>query len=228
MSQNPDPDRGKCKSCGFLAKRTHSGFGHPPSADYEATPDERRLTVHFFTRWEENGRQRTVDFACFRHMANLAAEYRRDSESDRTTAAMVAIEKERNCKGWYPYKPGFSPTRHYEWYQEERREERKEEFEKWMENGRRVAEEQHTQRMLALHTELSEREVKLHTTLAESQRQFVLEREKLQEPTSRLMKRLTFVGIALAIVQVVAAIAALTKDSFLSRFAIWLWHRIVG
>ena len=41
MSENPKTDRGKCRSCGFLSKRTKGGFGNPPATDYEATEVER-------------------------------------------------------------------------------------------------------------------------------------------------------------------------------------------
>lgn len=227
MSKSLDPDWGKCKSCGFLSKRTiGGGYGSFPATDYEATPDERKPTAHFFNKWHANGHHSTVDVTCFRGIADLPNEYQHEvDESAKTRAAMEVLDRDRKCNAWSPYKHGFNPMQHYEWHQEEQREKRWEDFQKWMENGRRDFEERNSCQLLALHKDLSERETKMHIAIAESQKAFVLERDKIQEPTSKLMKRLTFVGIVLASIQVIAAIAALTDDSFMSRFMVWLWRR---
>lgn len=200
--------RGKCISCGFLAKRTLGGFGHPPPTDYEATRPERRNTAYYFVRWENN-MQRTVEFACFRDLADLSYQFRHEPDQVmRTTLIMNALEDDRQCTAWYPYKPGFSPARHFEWYQEEERERRREEFEKWMENGRQDF-EQH----------LSKRQEDFETALATRNETLQKQRDSAAEISERVMKRLTVAALILAGAQVLT----LTSDSFLARIVIWLW-----
>jgi hypothetical protein len=203
MADEPTKDKGKCISCGFLSKRSRTGFGNPSPSYYEASDEERHATPLFFKRWEHRGQSVSTDFVCFRGCADLPKEYLRDpGETARTTNAMLALERDRKCPCWYPYKPGFSPVRHYEWYQDQKREE-----------DRRAFEER-----------LSQRAEDLHKSLALRDEELQLQRDKTDSATTTLMKRLTVLALILAAVQVLT----LTRDSLLAKAVVWIWRRIVG
>ena len=118
----PESDKGKCGTCGFLANRSRSGFGSPSPTYYEITAEERRNTSSFFRHWDISGRSILTDLACFRGIADLASEYSREvDETALKTKAMLALKRDRQCEGWYPYKTGFDPMEHFSWHQEQER-----------------------------------------------------------------------------------------------------------
>ncbi len=107
--------RGRCVSCGFLAK--HRDRWH------EATEEERETgtLLQGGAGWEHE--INTVP-ACFVRAADLPAEYQaglrtpaESLESGDTVlrrATLNIVTRDRGCPQWYPYSPGFSPKEHLE------------------------------------------------------------------------------------------------------------------
>ena len=197
----PESDEGKCGTCGFLAKHSRAGFGSPSPTFYEITTEERRNTELFFTRWEIRGPSISTDLACFRGLADLRSEYSREQDtSARNAKATQALTRDRQCKGWYPYKTGFNPMDHYSWYQEQERE-----------KDRRAFEER-----------LSQRAEELHKSLALRDEQLQTQRDQAATSTNKLMTRLSYLALGLAVVQVLT----LTRDSLIAKVAVWVWNLI--
>jgi len=131
-----EQDKGKCLTCGFLAKHTSVAPGHyaPSPRYYEIEVDERQRGACFYYHIEP-GRPLTTEPACIKHAAilsnELASELERlrteaytleaKSQATRENAAFnVVSNDQRSCKHWYPYWPGFSPKEHLEMYNSER------------------------------------------------------------------------------------------------------------
>lgn len=196
--EHKESEQGKCKSCGFLSKRSQHGYGSPTPTYYEITQEERRGNT-FFERWELSGRSVTTDLACFRGCADLPSEYSKaPNQSDRTAKARLVIDRDRQCAGWYPFKSGFNPMEHFLWYQEQERE-----------KDRRAFEER-----------LSQRAEELHKSLAERDEQLQGQRDEAATSTNRLMTRLTVLALLLALAQVLT----LTRDSLIAKAAVWGWR----
>jgi hypothetical protein len=141
---------------------------------------------------------------CFLNKADLMAESVIEEAGAVTEAgALYAIAQDRECEGFYPHKPGFSPMEHAEVYAMQRLEQDRREFEE----------------------RLAKRDEEVHTALVKAQQAFQLERDRAQEPTTRLMKRLTWLAVALAAVQVAIG---LTPESLIVKAILNVWRLIFG
>src|SRR5713226_905758 len=99
--ENP---RGRCVSCGFLAKRAkRQGYGRPHAGYHEVEQVDREnpLASFDFVPGDTNAVQKG-ELACYRNAADLPSEIRNDQ------AAREAIRKHRSCIRWKTYEPGLS------------------------------------------------------------------------------------------------------------------------
>ena len=93
--------------------------------------------------------------------------------------ARALLDYDRQCKGWYPYTPGFDPSEHLA----ELRMQQSEDDRRRFEEG------------------LSKRAEDLQTALASRE-------EESQSRTGRLMTRLTLLAVALAAVQILTGLTS--------------------
>lgn len=194
----------KCVDCGFLAKHALSSRAPTPRF-YEIDKAERDSPAEFFRHTPSPwlGLLDT-ELVCFMRKADFMAEC--DSEhgdGSRDALALLAVKRDRECDSFYVHIPGFNPMEHEEVYQMQRLEQDRREFEE----------------------RLAQRDVDVHTALVKAQQAFQLERERAQEPTANLMKRLTWLAVALAAVQVAIG---LTPESLIVKAILKLWRLILG
>lgn len=201
----------KCRDCGFLAKHGLSSRAPTPRF-YEIDTEDRSRPAEFFRHTPE-GFLGSIEthLVCFLHKADLMAESVLDAAVGGDEAvggateagALYAIAQDRECEWFSPHIPGFSPMEHAEVYRMQRLEQDRREFEE----------------RLARHDE------DVHTALVKTQQSFQLERERAQQPTTNLMKRLTWLAVGLAAVQV---LIGLTPESLIVKAIIRLWRLIFG
>lgn len=127
VARYPAGDRGRCTTCGFLAKHRSGGPWH------EVGHEDRESGRNFY---KAPGGSINTAPACLRHAANLEEEHQRnwatrkvagDNSPDAEFAAVRAvIGADRHCSEWYPYTAGFSPKEHWEeWRMVQLEEERR-------------------------------------------------------------------------------------------------------
>jgi len=167
------PEKVKCRDCGFLAKHGLSQRAPTPRF-YEVDTDDRSRPAEFF-RHTPDPHLGEIDthLVCFLRKADLMAEGVLDEATGVTEAgALYAIAQDRDCEWFYPHIPGFSPMEHAEVYRMQRLDQDRREFDE----------------------RLAKRDEDVHTALVKAQQAFQLERERAQEPTTKLMKRLTWLA----------------------------------
>jgi hypothetical protein len=193
-----EDEKGKCRSCGFLAKHGLPGMNLPSPRFFEVDPLERRAVffTHLFNHSLIYRNSFKTELVCFVGRADLMAELAcllEESEAIMLNARAL-LDRDRQCKGWYPFTPGFDPSEHLA---ELRRQQ--------LEDDRRRFEEGLSKRAEDLQTALASRE------------------EESQSRTSRLMTRLTVLAVALAAVQI---LTGLTSDSLAWKGIVKLWHSV--
>lgn len=131
-----------------------------------------------------------VNPACFRRAFDMLGALQALVQAGKGShgGALELISEDRRCQEWYPYTPGLSPKEHFEEKRRLELEQERQGFEQRMENERRQFE----------------------LTIFEMNK-------KLQEDTARVGYRLTVAAVIFAFAQVIAAVLALTSDS-------WLFH----
>jgi hypothetical protein len=104
-----DDNRGRCVSCGFLARRPvrRDGLSYSGIAEVEVT--ERESPIIGLQAGKQPENVVVWDFICFRNVADLPAEIQGISTADRANAAGVAFHKDRRCASWFRYEMGFHP-----------------------------------------------------------------------------------------------------------------------
>ena len=143
-----EEDRGRCVSCGFLAKRVMPTGSSTPMF-YEFDEVGRQLGKGFIEEpWHSPETKIVTVPACIRGAANLLGECGAEhaSGADLDDSTKRVINRDRNCPKWYPYTPGLDPVRHLEEFRRLEIEQRREEFEERMENERQAFEERLAQR----------------------------------------------------------------------------------
>jgi len=134
--------KGRCVSCGFLAKHTLPGSA--PETYFEVEMAEREAGAVFSHNIVFQGPERTT-LACFRNAAVLGPEVesalKSDESAGRQAAAQQVILKDRGCAYWFPYQPGLDPKEHLGGKAMQDVEERRNRFEEAMEERRREFEQ---------------------------------------------------------------------------------------
>lgn len=136
--------RGRCVSCGFLAKHGPAGEGLSTYFEVELwerasgkvfshTPDSVRGPVH------------TIPI-CFRSASGLGeeviAECQLPDVKAKQEAAQTVFLKDRDCDQWFQYVPGLSPQQHLGGLAMQQLEQRQYEFQGMMEERRQKWERQ--------------------------------------------------------------------------------------
>lgn len=95
--------RGRCSTCGFLAKAV------TPTDDAEIRAIERDTGIDAYGKVP-------FTFFCFVNAQPIRYELGELMEAGKTErdAAVAVLQKDRHCADWYPYRPGAPPLWHYE------------------------------------------------------------------------------------------------------------------
>jgi len=186
--------RGRCINCGFLGKRDCVSS---ISVCYEATAADRlagQLTEYRMEPTQHGGMTnrallRTYPW-CFLGKAHILDELNSIGAKDhQTDKVQQIIQKDRQCGSWYPWTEFRTPKEHFEEFKMLELEQRREEFEKHMEENRK------------------EFEFKLQKR-----------NEQERKRTDKVMIGLAIAATILALAEVFAALAALTPDSMLFQW----------
>jgi hypothetical protein len=124
---------GRCNTCGFVAKHSE-GFGQklPPPRFYEIERDEREQG-HVFHHFHGMGRQdwlRTV-MVCLVGAAPYRVRMSGPSEQvEKFAEARNVLAENRQCRAWFPYRPGRTPSEHLEEFRMLQLENRRAELER--------------------------------------------------------------------------------------------------
>jgi hypothetical protein len=94
--------RGRCSTCGFLAKAIGG-------EDEEIRADARDTGIDIY------GHEPT-SFFCFVNAQPIREEFAILTTAGKVPAEAVrrVFQKDRKCEDWYPYRPGATPLWHYE------------------------------------------------------------------------------------------------------------------
>lgn len=205
--QTNEGERGRCLTCGFLAKRTAVQDGSKSLPIYhEISRTERESGVELRAGYVRplgdafalGGVGVSVKLACIRGAAELSRETPNE-----------ALRRVRHCGSWYPYMPGFSPQQHLQDFRMQELERLRTQTEEARERDRREFEER-----------LSARNEELQRTLALRNEQIQIQRDESQIAYNKLIKRITLLGVIFAAIQVVTGI--LTDEV---KAAIMSWLR---
>ena len=104
------PDRGKCRSCGFLSKHARQASGLPSPRFYEVEHAERLSSDAFQHHTVGYGMRADTEPMCFMQKINLMETL----QFQGSAKFLEAINADRHCDSWYPYMPGLSPMEHYQ------------------------------------------------------------------------------------------------------------------
>lgn len=108
------PDKGRCRSCGYLSKHATRADVLPSPRFYEAEHTERINVGALFRHAIDYREWIGTEPMCFVDEISFMQIIAADKQSDMECKLEDAILEYRNCPGWYPYMPGFSPMEHYQ------------------------------------------------------------------------------------------------------------------
>lgn len=193
---------GRCIGCGFLAKHATPGSGD--TTHFEAELDERvkgNLFRHMVRRTD--GHFVTVPL-CFRNVHPIGVEIR-DLARDQSglsppEAAIQVIMKDRGCTKWYQYQPGRIPKEHLDELKLLEMEQRREDFERRLEEDRQAAAQ-----------EIEEDRRGFEETLSR-------QAEEAEDRRHNLVRWITVAAVFLAFAQVLAAILGAGPASLIGRW----------
>lgn len=137
--------KGRCVSCGFLAKHADAGKG-PTSGYFETEMYERRTGVVW--AHTPDGFLGPIETypVCFRGKFVLTDDIKKlllkDPGMGVDKAAARRFLAKQDCDGWYPYTSGFDPRWHYEELRMLRLEENRRNWETTLETDRKVFEKE--------------------------------------------------------------------------------------
>ena len=129
--------KGRCISCGFLAKHAAPGY-------VEAELYEREIGKVFEHAVEGSERVITSPI-CFLGAFALGQEVKEEQQAGGKTkeeAARIVLLKDRTCPQWFRYQPGLPPQQHLGGLAMQEMEERQYKFQEDMELRRRQWEQQ--------------------------------------------------------------------------------------
>jgi hypothetical protein len=242
---------GKCITCGFAAKQARMPIGFKANpAWYEIPFDERQGgKVLLLSSGTGNARSDTYDIACFRGKVDLLSLVN-ELEGQRPGAIPAGVREtyrlgdslqvleETSCDYWYPYEPGRTPQEHLSDFMWEQLEKQREEHEEEREKDRRAFEERmekerrefDTRLTLQLEKDRRQFESNLEARLEIDRRGWIEQRDNIKgiaEKTNKtLVNRLMWAAIIIGIANVIAAILAMTKDSWIVQvFKAWFGHQ---
>lgn len=108
-------DKGKCQSCGYLSKQSAQPLpGSPNTSYFPVSARERHTQIELQNiRDYVLGEVPTI-LACIKDIEPLEAEVRVElnNGSDKESAIMAVVAKDRRCRDWTEYIPGIEPQEH--------------------------------------------------------------------------------------------------------------------
>lgn len=209
-------ERGRCRSCGFLAKHPVAGTSLPTPRFYEIERYERKLGTTYVQLFMHRPDMAAhgyvqVELACFVEIDDLMADIRdipatnADFQGQRVDAAVDAIAKERRCSAWYPYSAGFSPIQHYEEYKMHLLEADRRDFDLRLAETNQKAQDNSLR-------------------VAEASKTIVGDLKDIALANDRFTRRVTALVIVLAVLQTIGTVIALPSIPWVQR----LWHHFFG
>lgn len=202
---------GRCFTCGLL-QRSVPGVGYQE--------------INWYSRWgvlpslsptkgsESWSVQPTA--AClldFRDLPNEIGIELETAHGDLEEAARVVFRKDRKCPKWQPYQPVKSLQQYHLEVSMQRLEELRQQ------QARDLALEQRQ-----LDERLAKRDEEIQLTLAERDERLQVQRDIEQGRNTRLITRITVIGILIALAQVFT----LTKDSLLWKLVAKIYYWLCG
>ncbi len=125
-----EAEKGKCRTCGFLAKHATVDSHGPRPSYYEVGLDERESGKTWSYKPDLKAGPLSTEPACFRLVADLRTEAQELIQSlGWDGAAKEVVNKPRGCEHWYPYLVGFSPKEHMEELKLQKLEQERRDFE---------------------------------------------------------------------------------------------------
>lgn len=214
----PEPGlQGMCVTCGFLSYNVNR-------------IDSKDSEVSWFIRFEdslapvlpEDWLERLADeqpINCFLHIADIAVECATELESsgdgNRSAAFAKVLWKDRACPEWFIYCAGLGPKAHLRRYEMQRLEQDRRDFQLKLAAMSTDAQKAN-QSLLADSKQIAEDNKSLVAgikTIAEQMADSSVQ-------SDRFSKRIAWLVVALAVLQVLLAAIALTKDSLIIK---WLF-----
>ena len=97
----------KCSECGFLGKRGKRTF----DGECVTASSDERDEGDLYRHWFESGRFTDTVPWCLVNEANIRDEIEQ-LQGPVNPRTITVISKERDCKGWYPWREFSSPKEH--------------------------------------------------------------------------------------------------------------------
>jgi len=120
----------KCITCGFLCKYV-PGDDVPMPKFFEMEKEEREKSLAFRPTITYRGDVASVP-ACFRGVDDVQSNFASITSRSPSDKFYEIINRNRQCKKWKQYDPGFSPIDHLQEWRMNELELKRQEFEKNM------------------------------------------------------------------------------------------------
>lgn len=201
-------DPGRCFSCGFLAR----AFWQPQPTVYREVDWVMRFGMGPLP--ESNiSEVRAGDtyprVECFLQVINLqnliAQELAASRDGDWDRAAKHVFWEDRQCPEWFPYSPGLGPEKHFDRYEMQRLEQDRRDFELRLQKA--------SQALLADSKEIAEDNKKLVFGIKTIAEQMAASSAQ----SDRFGRRIAWLVVFLAFLQIVIGAFALTSDSWMVK-----------
>ena len=112
----PEEEKGRCRSCGFVAKHQRKFMYRIPGRTYFLVEDDERFpgagqgdvfTYMFDPDKGREGGTALTELVCFVRAADFAL-------TKGVEEARAILNEDRKCLDWYPFRPGLDPYEHLE------------------------------------------------------------------------------------------------------------------
>lgn len=202
-----DGNEGKCRYCGFLSKHARRPEGLPAPRFYEMEHSER-IEGNFDNHAVVFQKMADTEPMCFLEIIN----FEKINQTQGRAKLLEEINADRQCESWYPYIPGLSPKDHYEEYQMQHLELERREFEARLHDMSLRAQEAG-----ALIAEKNATVQQKNVEIAEASRQLVSELKDIAKHNDRFSKRMTWLVIGLALIQIIVGLMEVYDESYTDR-----------
>lgn len=206
--------QGRCFSCGFLRLAVPVRAG----TDYREMDWLLRFGMEPCLARIQSNKEHTVQptTECLIGFADLPDEIGREAHrlrGDFERAAGITFKKDRQCPKWKPYSRGKPIQQYYA-----------EVFLQELEKLRQQFQEDWERRQQEFSQQLALRDSALELQIAKRNEELQSQRDQEQRRSAVLVTRITMIGLAIALAQVLT----LTKDSLLWKVIARCYHLLFG